>query len=38
MLCPVVLLLMEAVGADVVNSTFGASAKTSNPFQVWSNG
>lgn len=32
MLCPVVLLLMETVGADVVvNSIFGASTKTSDP-------
>lgn len=36
MLCPVVLLLTEADvgGADVVNSSFGASAKTSDPFWV----
>lgn len=36
MLCPVVLLLMEAVGVDIVNSIIGASVKTSNPFQAWS--
>lgn len=34
MLYPVVLLLMEAVGVDVVNSIIGASVKTS--FQAWS--